>query len=577
MARQLRAAARETGQPAASYEGLVRMVYRWEKDAHALTERYALLYARALGISPDDLASGPPPSGGSTPGSPETRPAGRATVAAPPAAGNCEDCGARLARDNRDMLCSACGHSAALRPPQVPREFWNTADMPSALDSWHIGRVIYAYRTHPWHGRTLSQDLIGGWLGHPVPLTQPQVSRIESGTATENLRKLTRWAQILRIPSELLWFKLPADKDKVIPSRELTDEAGPAATGRAPGIHPDDPARGPLPAPLSSQPPTVDGEDGDDPVRRREFGMAAAMSALSLLDVMRGLPAELPERVAHGPHIDGEAATGLANVMLGYRQIYQSAGAAALLGPVRGTLSLLTGLAPGAGGHRDQIISLIGQAGSLTATMLMLDQGDYAAALGYLALAARAAQQSGDQELLSIAMAARAFHAAYSGDPADGLAFAREAVSIASHGAHPRTYGWVSAVESEMHATVGDEAGYRRSIETAQEQVTAPMPDTLWKGIGAFSEAKLTAYRGAGLVRLQRYSDAQPVLIQALSQLDHVQAKHRCTAHIDLADAYARDPRPKPDEAAQHAASALDIIAVTGHAESMRRVAGICQ
>jgi transcriptional regulator with XRE-family HTH domain len=87
----------------------------------------------------------------------------------------------------------------------VPREFWDTADMRSALDSWHMGRVIYAYRTHPWHGRQLSQDVVGGWLG----LTQPQLSRIESGRAIEDLGRLIRWAQILGIPPGLLWFKLP--------------------------------------------------------------------------------------------------------------------------------------------------------------------------------------------------------------------------------------------------------------------------------------------------------------------------------------------------------------------------------
>jgi hypothetical protein len=336
----------------------------------------------------------------------------------------------------------------------------------------------------------------------------------------------------------------------------------------------DDLASGPAKPGVSSILPVVGIEDGDDPVKRRQFVLLAA-SAMSLLDVMRSYSSDLPERVAHWSRVDSETAAGLEKVMLGYRQIYQSAGAAALLDPVCGTLRLLAELAPGAGAYRDQIVSLIGQAGSLAATMFMLDRGDCAAASPYLAVAARAAQQCGDSELTAITMAARAFHASYSGDPIDGLAFAREAVSIASRGAHPRTYGWVSAVESEMNATVGDEAAYRRSIETAQEQVTASMPDRPWKGIGAFSEAKLTAYRGAGLMRLHRYSDAQPVLLQALSQLDQVQAKHRCTAHIDLADAYARDHKPKPDEAAHHAVSALDIIAVTRHAESMRRVAGI--
>jgi hypothetical protein len=219
---------------------------------------------------------------------------------------------------------------------------------------------------------------------------------------------------------------------------------------------------------------------------------------------------------------------------------------------------------------------MIGQASSLAATMLMLDSGDYAGASRYLALAARAARQCGDDELLAVTMAARAFHETYSGQPLEGLAFAREAVTVApSDAVHPRTRGWVSAVESEMRATTGDESGYARSLDEAAAHLAAPMPESPWKGIGAFTPAKLTAYQGAGLMRLRRYAEAQAVLLDALDQLDPVQAKHRCTAHIDLADAYARDR--KPDRAAHHAMSALDIIEQTRHAESMRRVAWIYQ
>ena len=98
---------------------------------------------------------------------------------------------------------------------------------------------------------------------------------------------------------------------------------------KALGVSPDDLAIGPAEPEVSSLPPVLGSEDGDDPVRRREFGVAAAMSAMSLLDVMRGHSAELPERVADGSRVDEEAAAGLANVVLGYRQIYQSAGAGA--------------------------------------------------------------------------------------------------------------------------------------------------------------------------------------------------------------------------------------------------------
>lgn len=311
-----------------------------------------------------------------------------------------------------------------------------------------------------------------------------------------------------------------------------------------------------------------------DRLPRRDLVILAG-TVTSLLDVLRSYPAGLPGRLsaaaAGGTRVDGVTADGLANVMLGYRQIYQSAGAVALLDPVCGTLNLLAELAPEAGAYRDLIVSLIGQAGSLAATMLMLDQGDFAAAARYLAIAARAARQAGDDELMAITLAAHAFHSAYSGDPADGLAFAREAVSIAAvNGIHPRTYGWVAAVESEMQATIGDEASCMRALDTAAAQLAQPMPEGQWKGIGAFSDAKLTAYRGAGLMRLRRYGHAQAALLEALEQLDPVYAKHRCTAHIDLATAFAHDG--KPDEAADQASSALDIIAVTRHVENLRRV-----
>lgn len=81
--------------------------------------------------------------------------------------------------------------------------------MRDALATWHMGRVIYAYRTHPWHPQPLSQEAVGNWLG----LTQAQLSRIENGRAPEEISKLSRWARILGVPGELLWFKLPVQED----------------------------------------------------------------------------------------------------------------------------------------------------------------------------------------------------------------------------------------------------------------------------------------------------------------------------------------------------------------------------
>lgn len=306
---------------------------------------------------------------------------------------------------------------------------------------------------------------------------------------------------------------------------------------------------------------------------RHDFLVLAATSA-SLLDMLGSRPAAAfpPGRA----RVDGETAVGLANVLHGYRQVYRSAGAASLIGPVCGTLSLLGEMAPAAGRYGNAVVSLIGQAACLAGVILMLDQRQFAPARPYLAVAARAAQQGGDDELMAITFACRAFHAAYGGDPADGLAFARQALEVAGKsGIHPRTHGWVAAVTSEMHATLGEDADCMRTLDAAADLLAASMPDEPWKGIGAFGEAKLAAYRGGDLMRLGRYRQAQAQLRIALDQLDPVLAKHRCTAHIDLAEAYAHDTDPAPDESARHGISALDIIEFTRHADSLRRVGAL--
>ncbi|OHV63461.1 helix-turn-helix transcriptional regulator [Pseudofrankia sp. BMG5.36] len=123
---------------------------------------------------------------------------------------HCSRCGHRLAADNRAATCSACQSTATGgrgHPPAVAGEFWRSTEMREALATWHMGRVIYAYRCHQWHGQALPQEVVAGWLG----LTQAQLSRIENGRAPEELSKLVRYSQILGIPADLLWFDRPGE------------------------------------------------------------------------------------------------------------------------------------------------------------------------------------------------------------------------------------------------------------------------------------------------------------------------------------------------------------------------------
>lgn len=146
-------------------------------------------------------------------------------MGAHPPARQCRRCHTPLAYDNTDQLCGGCRHQARdalLHPPTVQAEFWATAEMREALRSRHMGQVIYAYRTHPWHGRTINQEVVANWLS----LSQTQLSRIEKGPPPDELSKLIHWAQILGVPEELLWFKLPEDatpaSDKPASGAELS-------------------------------------------------------------------------------------------------------------------------------------------------------------------------------------------------------------------------------------------------------------------------------------------------------------------------------------------------------------------
>ncbi|WP_280443386.1 helix-turn-helix domain-containing protein [Nocardia brasiliensis] len=143
----------------------------------------------------------------------------------------CARCGTRLSQYNGDNLCGSCESNYRVQPPELPMAFWKTDQMQDALATWHLGRVIYAYRTHPFHGRALPQETVAAWLG----LTQAQLSRIEKGPAPEQLSKLVRWAEALQIPDDQLWFKLPKrNADSLDDVKRQTFLRGAAAVAVAP-------------------------------------------------------------------------------------------------------------------------------------------------------------------------------------------------------------------------------------------------------------------------------------------------------------------------------------------------------
>jgi hypothetical protein len=191
----------------------------------------------------------------------------------------CRSCRGRLARDNTSAECAACQkkqRDLLLGAPQVPDDFWTTDEMRDALASWHMGRVIAAYRTHPFHGRPLSQEIVGSWAS----LSQVQLSRIEHGSAIKHLDRLVAWAETLRIPEHLLWFKLPGRR---------VDAATPFPTAGVPSATDLSTLLGDLTA---TRPALADGHGPTLGVSAFE-GMSLAQSGDLLLKVFLALDDEL--------------------------------------------------------------------------------------------------------------------------------------------------------------------------------------------------------------------------------------------------------------------------------------------
>jgi hypothetical protein len=89
----------------------------------------------------------------------------------------------------------------------------------------------------------LTQDKLGRW----IDLTQGQVSRLEGQEPAQNMAKISKWARLLRIPQEYLWFQVPEDPRHAYPD-----------VANAPNLH-------------------GDSKEGDD-VRRRDLFKAAGLT-----------------------------------------------------------------------------------------------------------------------------------------------------------------------------------------------------------------------------------------------------------------------------------------------------------
>ncbi|GAB2699721.1 helix-turn-helix domain-containing protein [Kitasatospora kifunensis] len=335
--------------------------------------------------------------------------------------------------------------------------------------------------------------------------------------------------------------------------------------------------RGQLPvnSHVPSRPTTAPGGDAEgEPVLRRAFalgtlaGLSSAYAALS-----PDARDQLAARTQRG-RVDRRALRELGTISRSIRRAYSSFPARALLPVAHDQIELALSLRPREQpqAERFALLNHMAEMAALAGGMLTLDLGDFEGADAYMTFAQQLARETGNAEIRALILGGRAFvESRHGGDQDDALDFALAAVDHAGRGASVRTRAWTHAVCSEMYASCGDEAGFRSALDTARTLLSGPVDDDhRWSGFSWFDLSKADGYEGGDLVAMGRWREALPALDQALQRLPEPMLRHRGTAHVGRAEAYAGAGEVVAACADGHAA--LDLVAQVQHKDTLRRV-----
>lgn len=344
----------------------------------------------------------------------------------------CVNCGGVLSRYNPGEWCGSCAPTTADTPLEMPAQFWWSEHMLAALSSWHMGRVIYAYRTHPIHGpQPISQKTVANWLD----LTQAQLSRIETGAAPEHLTKLIRWAQVLRIPAELLWFKLPAGSTLGEVNRNEFLRAAAAATATA-----------------AASPHGLMQLLNDT----RSTGISTRVGAAEIEQLRAASDLFAGWDALYGGGLVREVVAAQLRVAVSY---------------------LRAGCAPGL---RSDLYAAVGYL-SHTAGFMAFDACAHRDATEMFGLALKCAEEADAWQLRAKILSSMARHAIWTGKPKEGLRFATRAF-LHSDRLTATERAMLFTTEARAHGKLGDVEAVTTAVGRADEQFShaTPTEDPAW-------------------------------------------------------------------------------------------------
>lgn len=218
-------------------------------------------------------------------------------------------------------------------------------------------------------------------------------------------------------------------------------------------------------------------------------------------------------------------------------------------------------------GVREQLAAVLADAGAL-AGWQALDVGSVSQAWRHYETAKTAAREARSDALLAHAMGEQSFALHDVGEQQLAIELVGEARALTARTGPPLLTAWLHAAEAEAHATAGDEANCRRSLESADAALPADTTDPALPFI-FLSEAHLARWRGNCLVRV---GDAAAIehSLAALAAMDASFTRAEAGLRCDLAEAMLLIG--ERDEAAVHAQRARELALQVGSVRHRRRI-----
>ncbi len=266
----------------------------------------------------------------------------------------------------------------------------------------------------------------------------------------------------------------------------------------------------------------------------------AACAALTLSPSAL-LPQSSRERlemiIARPSHIDEEALGDLAVITQKYWGLSKNA-SIDLLSGISGHFTVIAQLLKES--HPTPIYEKLCMLVSENALLLgktFHDIREYHLAWDYYKFSLKIAQDTHNRDLWANGVGRIALLLIYWGQPQQALPLLREAQRNDIH--NQRLKPWLSAIEAEIHAMMGDVDGCLRSLEQSRN-VTLPTSFTDDIYATGFNPSRAAGYEGACFVRLRQPERALPALQEALMLCDPTSLRRRSTLFADIGTVHAQ-------------------------------------